>query len=144
VCVCVYKTFGWRHLLNIKLRKTPRSAAAGHQRSRGSCCLCLQREVKMVTSTDLRNAGNLPQHYTASQRRKNRLESSPPWKSQMKKGTLCCFAFHGWSLSLFNFITFFFFWSSYVSMLFGLYHMYGKFCRRLENISLYNKGFLNL
>jgi len=32
---------------------------------------------------DLRNAGILPQHYTASQPRTPRLESAPPWKPQI-------------------------------------------------------------
>jgi hypothetical protein len=31
---------------------------------------------------DVRNVGILPQHYTASQSRIHRLETSPPWKPQ--------------------------------------------------------------
>jgi len=33
-------------------------------------------------SIDLRNIGILPQYYTASQPRRPRLESPPPWKPQ--------------------------------------------------------------
>jgi len=34
-------------------------------------------------SMELRNVGFLPQHYTTSQLRRTRLETSPPWNSTL-------------------------------------------------------------
>jgi len=40
-------------------------------------------------STDRRNVGILPQHYTSSEPRRHRLETSPPWKPQNSKIMKC-------------------------------------------------------
>jgi len=67
---------------------TPQGVAVGYQRFGGPCCVHLHGEVIYVLHPEdggsmvLRNVGILPQHYTASQRRKSRLESLPPWKFQ--------------------------------------------------------------
>jgi hypothetical protein len=47
---------------------TPSRVAVGYQRFGGICCLHLRGGVPEVEgSTDLRNVGIVPQHYTASQ-----------------------------------------------------------------------------
>jgi len=50
----------------------------GYQRFVGPCCLHPEDGCSM----DLWNVGILPQHYTASQPRRPRVEVSPPWKPQ--------------------------------------------------------------
>jgi hypothetical protein len=66
---------------------TPSSFVIWHQRFRGSCCLHPQGEDG--SNNVPRNVSILPQHYTASQPRKPRLESLPPWKPQISpKGPL--------------------------------------------------------
>jgi hypothetical protein len=52
---------------------TPRSAVVGYQPFGGHCFLHLQ--VEIGGSMVLRNAGILPQHYTASKSRRPRRES---------------------------------------------------------------------
>jgi len=57
----------------------PCSVAVGYQRFGGSCCLHLQSlHPEDGDSLDLQNVGVLPQHFTASQPKRRRLESSPP------------------------------------------------------------------
>jgi hypothetical protein len=57
---------------------TPYSVVVGHQLFRGLYC-------EDGGSIELWNVGILPQHYMASQSRRPRLETSPPWKARNSK-----------------------------------------------------------
>jgi len=51
------------------------------------CCVvltCLRFHPEDEDSTDRWNVGILPQHHTASQPRKPRHETSPPWKPRSR------------------------------------------------------------
>jgi hypothetical protein len=79
-------TGGWRKLFQVEdfWVVTPCSVVVGDQRLGGPDCLHIQGEV-------LRNGGGLPQHYTASQPRRPRLE---PSSCENLKSCSCCQSRH--------------------------------------------------